>query len=374
MSGLLLTSRSLVTSGSFLTIAGLLIALAGVVFSVWFYLSPRKANEAPPAQKHLPTLRLWRPKEYSLAFAYLHDYCEALKSKCAEPMAAERHGLGHQDQNGKLGARGFVSDTDLVRWTVQQALTCAATLVPRSLGKATLFRVSDIKEFGADDPWLPFRREVSVYSSQFVGVFSPDQLTHPQNSDRIRTFRMGGPDQGDSEVPMALKCLRRSEPLLDELPRGSAFDAPDRTVGTTHVVAIPLRSRSSELVRWDQPVAITVDLRFRSVRWWWLNKVRFRYRNQNKHPVYRRARALMTELRDIVPLWDAVELRARLQEVIPDSSVPSAVPPTPAGVDANGATPETPTAVGTATIGESRIVTNGRTANSPTSARSSEGD
>jgi hypothetical protein len=349
MSGLLLTSRSLLTSGSFLAIAGAIIALVGVVFSVWFYLSPRKANEAPPALKHLPTLRLWRPKEYSLAFAYLNDYCKALKSKRAEPVASERNGLQVQDE--KFGARGFVSETDLVRWTVQQALTCAATLVPRSLGKATLFRVSDIKQFTAEDPWLPFRREVSVYSSQFVGVFSPDQLTHPQNSDRIRTFRMGGPDQEDSEVPMALKCLRRGEPLLDELPRGSAFDSPDRAVGTTHVVAIPLRSRSSELGRWNQPVAITVDLRFRSLRWWWLSKVRFRYRNQNKHPVYARARALMMELRDIVPDWDAVELCAGLQEDIPNSSP----------------------LIGAASNGESPIVTNGRKEARPMPTKSSEG-
>ena len=113
MSGLLLTSRSLLTSGSFLAIAGAIIALVGVVFSVWFYLSPRKANEAPPALKHLPTLRLWRPKEYSLAFAYLNDYCKALKSKRAEPVASERNGLQVQDE--KFGARGFVSETDLVR-------------------------------------------------------------------------------------------------------------------------------------------------------------------------------------------------------------------------------------------------------------------
>lgn len=269
------------------TIAGTAVGVVGLILTwVTLALSPRKGNETPPVRKRLPTIRLWRPAQFSLAFSYLSDYCENLK-------------------NAKYDSRrGFVSSSDLVRWTISQALTCAATLVPQSLGKATLFRVSTIRSYGKDDPWQPFRREIRIYTSDFVGVFSPSQLSEPRNPNRIRTFLMGGPNQSDSEVPVALKCLRGHEPTMERLPRLSNFDSPELAVGTTHVLAIPLCSSANDVKREDQPVAITVDLRFSWFRYWLM---RLPFRDPHKHPTYSRAYKLMRLLEDVMPAWEAAE-------------------------------------------------------------------
>jgi hypothetical protein len=205
--------------------------------------------------------------------------------------------------------RGFVSNTDLVRWTISQALTCAATLVPQSLGKATLFRVSSIRQYGKDDPWQPFRREIRIYSSEFVGVFSPSQLTEPRNPARIRTFLMGGPNQREDEVPVALKCLRAHEPLLELLPSRSSFDSPELAVGTTHVLALPLYASPSDVRRPDQPVAITIDLHIG----WLSNKVmHLPFRDPHKQPTYSRAYKLMKLLQDTMPAWEEAEQARQL--------------------------------------------------------------
>jgi hypothetical protein len=118
---------------AWIQIAVAIIGIIGfVVTVVQLFLavqwSPRRANELPQLGRPLKIIRIWRPSHYSLALGYLEEYCQRLISR------------GY-DLSGK---RGYVTEYDLVRWTFQIALTCAAYMVPHSLGKANLFRVSQI--------------------------------------------------------------------------------------------------------------------------------------------------------------------------------------------------------------------------------------
>lgn len=243
-----------------------------VLFLLW---SPRKSNEKPGSRRSLPSIRVWRPRHYSLGMEYLGDYCKQLADR----------------QYATRFKRGFVSQSDLVRWVLQMALTCAAFIVPQALGKATLFRVSTIRQYGKHDIYQPYRREIRIYASEFVGIFPTNQVTEPTDGTRIRSFLLGGPNQSDSQVPAALKCVRKGEPILEPIAGGTSFDRPELEQGTTHVLAIPLCGHVKDVAFLDQPVSITVDLRYSRFGKWWASK-----RDFKKRSIYSRANRLMMSL------------------------------------------------------------------------------
>ena len=186
------------------TIAGLAVAVIGVVLTI--QLSPRKSNEAPRVGRPLHPIRFWRPSQYALALGHLQKFQERLA----------------EDTYSKGMERGYVTESDLVRWVVQLALTCAAQMVPQSLGKANLFRVSQIVSNGRGHTTA-----ISLYSSDLVGVFSVNQLTNWMNPTELRNLA-SAEGQDLSRFPAALQCCVDGIPLLQSLRRRKAsFDEPE---------------------------------------------------------------------------------------------------------------------------------------------------
>ena len=254
---------------------GFLLTLAGLILAVRW--SPRRANEHPRRGRPLRTIRFWRPSHYSLALGYLEDYCQRL--------------INHDYHVGS--ERGYVTESDLVRWTFQLALTCAAYMVPHSLGKANLFRVSAII---SDEESR--RTEVRVYSSEFVGVYPARQLTDPFDNTRLRNLRLAPNHQTSGQYPAALQCVGDGLPIRQSLKnRKAAFDEPEKALGATHILAIPLVRDLSVLKRPDQPTSITVDLHFGRIMAWLID-----HRDFQKTTMFRRASKLSQVLTPVEQL------------------------------------------------------------------------
>jgi hypothetical protein len=262
-----------------LTILGVisfLITLIGVILTIRW--SPRKANEAPRRGRPVHPVRFWRPSQYALALGYLEDFCQRLQQ-----------GSFYSGQE-----RGRVTESDLVRWIIQLSLTCAAQMVPQSLGRATLFRVSQLAR---DD--VGRTTGIRIYSSEFVGVFAPLQMASPFDSTYIRNLHLNE-DQHSEECPAALQCVLDGFPTIQSLrQRKAAFDEPERSIGATHILGIPLLNGRRSTRQQDQVVSITVDLRFGRLYGWLLD-----HRDPQKLTIYRRAAQLASLLAEVEQLTD----------------------------------------------------------------------
>lgn len=264
-----------------LAIIGVISFIFGAIeFSFTIRATPRRRNEGPVQGKSLGVVRRWRPLHYSLALGHLTEFCQRLKGRAFYDSSDER---------------GRVTEYDLVRWIIHLGLTCAAQMVPQSLGKANLFRVSSINR---DTEGRPI--SVRVYSSEFVGVFSPNQLTDVIDGTYMRDLEFQTQGQGVDEFPAALQCVGKGLPVIQSLrDRRSTFDQPERDLGATHILAIPLISDFRALKKLDQPVSITVDLRFGRLRGWFID-----YWDREKLSFYRRAVTLSRILREVQQLSD----------------------------------------------------------------------
>lgn len=256
-------------------VLGFAVTVVGLFLAVRW--SPRRTNERPRIGRPLRIIRFWRPSHYSLALGYLEEYCQQLSRR-------EYH---------VTDERGYVSESDLVRWSFQIALTCAACMVPHSLGKANLFRVSRIITDAEQR-----RTEVRVYSSEFVGVFSPRQLADPLDNTRLRNLHLAPTLQSADQYPAALQCVGEGIPIIQSLKnRRTAFDEPEKALGATHIVAIPLVRNLSILKASDQPTSITIDLHFGRIMGWLLD-----HRDFQKTTIYRRAARLSKILTSVEQL------------------------------------------------------------------------
>ena len=262
-------------------VLGFAVTVVGLFLAVRW--SPRRTNERPRIGRPLRIIRFWRPSHYSLALGYLEEYCQQLSRR-------EYH---------VTDERGYVSESDLVRWSFQIALTCAACMVPHSLGKANLFRVSRIITDGEQR-----RTEVRVYSSEFVGVFSPRQLADPLDNTRLRNLHLAPNLQSADQYPAALQCVGEGIPIIQSLKnRSTAFDEPEKALGATHIVAIPLVRNLSVLKASDQPTSITIDLHFGRIMGWLLD-----HRDFQKTTIYRRAARLSKVLTSVEQLSAPMKL------------------------------------------------------------------
>lgn len=257
-------------------VVSFLLTLAGFIFTV--RLSPRKVNEAPRRGRALHPIRFWRPSQYSLALGHLEDFCSKLR----------------EDVYYKGEERGHVTESDLVRWITQLSLTCASQMVPQSLGKANLFRVSQITK---DDEGR--RAEIRLYSSEFVGVFSVNQLTNMLNAAELRRL-YANEGQRTDEYPAALQCLVEGAPTIQSLrKRHAVFDEPEKSLGATHILGIPLFKGMYAISERDQAVSITVDLKYSRFGGWLLDR-----RDLTKTSLFRRAMHLKEAIAEIPQLRD----------------------------------------------------------------------
>lgn len=257
-----------------LSVLGFVFSVLGIVVTIRW--SPRRSNEVPRRGRPLRAIRFWRPSHYSLALGYLNDFCDRLKKN-----------MYHSGTE-----RGRVSEADLVRWILQIALTCAAQMVPQSLGKATLFRVSQVKidETGRTT-------DIAIYSSEYVGIYSANQVTSTLNGTFLRNFHLNE-HQPTDECPAALQCIAEGLPIIQSmLRRRAAFDDPERSLGTTHILAIPLVGNFHEVKFSDQIVSITIELKFSRFGSWILDR-----RDMQKRSLFRRANALAVLLSAIPQL------------------------------------------------------------------------
>jgi hypothetical protein len=191
--------------------------------------------------------------------------------------------------------RGFVTEYDLVRWIIQLALTCSANIIPQSLGKAALFRIGDM-EFDGDTRLTSVR----VYSFELEGIFSIEQMIDDMNPRHMRNLKISSELADGQNFPAALQCVRDKKPTLQSLRvRASKFDKPERELGLTHILAIPLRRDFSDAVK-DQPVSITVDLRFS----WFVGYFVDRF-GLHKATLFRRAHQLSAALARVSALHKA---------------------------------------------------------------------
>jgi hypothetical protein len=213
-----------------------LIALALTI--LW---SPRRSNEEPSDGHRLHAIRFWRPSHYSQALGRLDDLCNALSEGAYHP----------RDE------RGFVTREDLTGWITKAALTCAANIIPQSLGKANLFRISEV-ERDAQKKIVSVR----VYSSDFDGIFPLSQLVDLVDPHRLRDLSVHREGQSPRDYPAALQCVLLKRPIIQSIKRRSSeLDEPERLLGVTHVLGIPVTADLSAS-KSDDPVSITVDLRF----------------------------------------------------------------------------------------------------------------
>jgi hypothetical protein len=252
-----------------------LIAVAVLIGVVVFVLlrSPNRSNEQASTGRTLHPMRLWHPGHYSLALGHLQVLCRHWKDGEFHP----------------ADVRGRTTEWDLIRWILQLSLTCAASMIPQSLGKANLFRVSQVARNLASQP------ELTLYSSEFDGVFSVRQLVDPLDHTRLRDVRYVW---GSDDHPAAVQCVIDNQPLLQSLQKRSLkFDNPERDLGITHVLAIPL-VRSFGNVIPDQPVSITVDFRFSKLTSWLVD------RGYRRRTVIRRAEQLASTLVEIEAIKD----------------------------------------------------------------------
>jgi hypothetical protein len=194
-----------------------------------------------PGKYRIHTIRFWHRANYNLALQELERM------------------VGHWSRRefDTESRRGFVTEYDLVKWIIQLALACAAAIVPQSLGKASLFRIGEIT---ADEQERISR--VRVFSFELTGVFSPEQMHDFADPRRMRDMSIVLDGQDEDHFPAALQCIRNNYPMLQSLrQRDSRFDRPERALGLTHILAIPLRSDLRD-AQPDEPVSITVDLHF----------------------------------------------------------------------------------------------------------------
>jgi hypothetical protein len=253
-----------------------ILAVVGVFLIAVLVLvrSPNRTNEQASTGQKLHSVRLWQPGHYSLALGHLRVLCQHWKD-----------GEFHPED-----VRGRTTEWDIVRWILQLSLTCAASMIPQSLGKANLFRASQVTHNPAGTP------ELTLYSSEFDGIFSVRQLVHPFDHTSLRDVRY---ELGSEDYPAAVQCVIDNRPVLQSLQkRALKFDNPERDLGATHVVAIPL-VRSFGNVTPDQPVSITVDLRFWPLTSWLVD--RFGYRRST---LIRRAEQLAATLSEVDAIRD----------------------------------------------------------------------
>jgi hypothetical protein len=256
------------------------LALLGSVLAAWALIvavrwTPHRANEVHRDGGHLQPIRFWRPSQYSRALLCLTENCDQL-------------------QRGQFYSgpqRGRVTESDLVRWIVQHVLTCAAQIVPQSLGKANLFRVSSL---GQDEHGVT--NAINLYSYEFVGAFSRDQLIADFDPTVLRRLHV---DESSRDYPAALSCVRAHQPIVQSLsPR--RLDHPERQLGTTHILAIPLVLDGVHgVTRQDQVVSITVDLRYGRLGGWLFDRRPF-----ETTTLYSRALRLMRLLTEVRQLYD----------------------------------------------------------------------
>jgi hypothetical protein len=257
-------------------VIGTTASVIGVVLAIAW--SPRRSNERPVTGRIIPSIRFWRPSSYTLALGKLKQFIDRWKDGTFN----------------SRNERGFVTEYDLVRWIIQLALTCAANMVPQSLGKANLFRVSQIERDAAGRV-----TRVKVYSSEFDGVFSPGQLIDVLDSQLLRDMSLDPQHLKPSDYPAALQCVLSGAPTIQSLrKRASDFDIPERSLGVTHVLGVPL-IRDFSGVTPDSPVSITVDLRY----FWLVGRLVDRT-NLHRRIVLRRALQLASMLADVTALRD----------------------------------------------------------------------
>ena len=226
--GFTLLSIVLGTVGTVASIAGLIAAL-------------RRRPESARRARKIATVRFWRSGTYHLAFDQLGELIKRWENQDFDPR----------------NRRGFVTEFDLVRWIIQLALTCAASVVPQSLGKASLFRIGEIQR---DEQARIIR--IRVYSFELDGIFSAQQMLDDMDPRRMRDISIALDHREEHGYPAALQCVQRKAPIVQSLrKRASKFDDPERQLGLTHILAIPLRRDLSDALP-DQPVSITVDMRF----------------------------------------------------------------------------------------------------------------
>jgi hypothetical protein len=288
-----------------ITALGAAIALTEII--VRLVTSPNRRNEQPEELGSLRTIRRWHPTQFSLARGQLKLFHTRLSER--------------EYASGVV--RGQVTEGDLYRWSIQQAIACAACIVPQSLGKANLFRVSQLQhdEYGQ-------LVSVSLYSSEFVGVFSPNELIDQLDNRHIRSLRYKKGDTDPTTVPTALQCALEGTPVIHTLDKDSTLDRPERALGATHILGIPLALKSTAIKFKDQPVSITVELRYGSFRSFLIT--RRRDRHPLRVPVLRRARELAKELAEVDAFSDE-RMNTEPRGVtsaggIPDPESPAEVP------------------------------------------------
>jgi hypothetical protein len=218
------------------------IGIIGIVVAVLVPVGlARRQRGGRPAPTHkVPTIGFWRPRSYKLALVLLDEFIKRWED-------------GEFDRENR---RGLVTEYDLIRWIIQLVLTCAANIVPQSLGRASLFRIGEITRDGQSR-----MIKIRVYSFELGGIFSLRQMINKYDHDRMRDLSIMLDQEDGNNHPAALSCVNKGPFIESLLERSTDFDDPERDLGVTHILAIPLR-RDLSHAQADQPVSITVDLRF----------------------------------------------------------------------------------------------------------------
>lgn len=217
---------------------GLTLTAAAILIQIYMGWPAFVTARKPRRIGKLPRVRWWRPKHFQYGLQLVKEYA-GLVGRYQPPPDL------HDD-------RCFAAD-ELVRWSYQALLSCAAVIVPHSQGKANLFRVTNVVRNAERMDYL------HIGSFECVGIFPPAQLT--DDDRRYREFR-----SDRHELPVALKTVELKRPILQPLTKDSIND-DEKRLGTTHILGVPLAASLEDLER-GAVVSITVDCRIGPVRKW----------------------------------------------------------------------------------------------------------
>lgn len=215
------------------TAIGIALGVLGIVVPI--VISRRRRSPDRPNAGGLPNrhervrpMRFWRERAFTQALDYLNDYHAALD---------------------KVSAASQVTPSVIRAWGMDLIVTAASRISRYSQGKASLFEVEEVMA-------APFARTLDLTAPFFVGAFPLGQLKNSAWTPRTQKVPESSPTDRLSAAALAVLSNRIELQSLRDVKLGSE---PEKQVGTTHILAIPLGPEFHNLREGDVAV-VTIDL------------------------------------------------------------------------------------------------------------------
>lgn len=219
-----------------LTALGVIAAIAVPLGIVYFQSrKPPKVTSRP-----VKSVNSWRSETFDRCLEYLNEHLELVDS-------------APDESSGSKASKSVLCD-----WSIDLLLAAAASISPYCQGKANMFVVAR----NEDD--VAYLR-----SEYFVGPFPHRQLLKPDGTYRDMAVPYA-PGASKDDLAVAAKSLLFDRTTLESVEDAKFISDPEKELGTTHIVGIPLCGVSlaqsgvdaGRALKEGQQVVIAVDFRF----------------------------------------------------------------------------------------------------------------